>query len=166
MSAPSNDSAPDGQSESPADGPDRVASGRAGGVDFLAQQSFVSLTTFRRDGTAVATAVWIARAGDELVVITVDASGKVKRLRRDPRVELRPCDVRGDVVDGATRATGIGRLVTDPEGVAQVRRAIAAKYRLARLGDIVTTLTFGLARRKPRVGIRITLDDGSPPARE
>ncbi len=50
-------------------------------IDDVAGERFVSLTTFRRDGTPVATPVWIARDGDALVVTTPADSGKVKRLR-------------------------------------------------------------------------------------
>ena len=68
----------------------------------MGRQEFVSLTTFRRTGASVATPVWIAPDGDVLVVTTPVESGKVKRLRPDPRVELRPCSRRGAVADGAS----------------------------------------------------------------
>jgi hypothetical protein len=55
----------------------------------------------------VATPVWVARQGDELVVYTARSSGKVKRLRNNSRVLLAPCDMRGrvtgDVVEGTAR---------------------------------------------------------------
>ncbi|HSK58696.1 MAG TPA: pyridoxamine 5'-phosphate oxidase family protein [Actinomycetospora sp.] len=54
----------------------------------LGDESFVSLTTSRRTGDAVATPVWVARddaADGTLVVTTPASSGKVERLRRDPR---------------------------------------------------------------------------------
>jgi hypothetical protein len=76
-------------------------------VDRLARGRYLSLTTFRRNGTPVATPVWVARQGDELVVYTARSSGKVKRLRNDNRVLLAPCDMRGrvtgDVVGGTAR---------------------------------------------------------------
>jgi hypothetical protein len=56
----------------------------------LAGEQFVSVTTFRRDGTPVPTPVWIAQDGDALVVTTPAGTGKVKRLRHDPRVEPAP----------------------------------------------------------------------------
>ncbi|MDT7579905.1 MAG: uncharacterized protein QOK35_1169, partial [Pseudonocardiales bacterium] len=46
----------------------------------MADEQFVSLSTFRRSGAPVATPVWIARDGDALVVTTIADSGKVKRL--------------------------------------------------------------------------------------
>lgn len=126
------------------------------------RQQYVSLTTFRRSGVPVATPVWIARDGDELVVVSVDATGKTKRLRANPLVTLRPCDVRGRVADTAPTYAGTARVVRDAAGVAQVKRTIARKYPLARLGDLANRLTFGLAQRKPRAGIRITLTPVQP----
>ena len=52
----------------------------------LADARFGSLTTFRRSGERVSTPVWVGRDGGALVVLTLAASGKVRRLRRDPRV--------------------------------------------------------------------------------
>jgi PPOX class probable F420-dependent enzyme len=70
----------------------------------LAKSTYLSLTTFRRDGTPVATPVWVAQHGNDLVVVTQRSSGKAKRLRNDSRVLLAPCDMRGrvdgDVVEG------------------------------------------------------------------
>ncbi len=45
----------------------------------LARSMFVLLTTYRRDGEAVPTPVWIADDGERLLVTTGAASGKVKR---------------------------------------------------------------------------------------
>ena len=63
----------------------------------LAEQRFVLLTTYRRSGEAVSTPVWVAREGDALVVLTPARSGKAKRLRRDPRVQVQPCGRFGKV---------------------------------------------------------------------
>lgn len=62
-------------------------------ADLLAVSGarFVSLTTFRRSDVAVSTPAWIVRDGDALRVTTPGDSGKLKRLRNDARVELRPC---------------------------------------------------------------------------
>jgi PPOX class probable F420-dependent enzyme len=58
-------------------------------------QPTVSLTTFRRDGTPVETAVNLAVDGDHAYFRTWDSSGKAKRLRLDPRIRLAPCTFRG-----------------------------------------------------------------------
>ncbi len=63
----------------------------------LPTSRYVSLTTFRRTGDAVATPVWAAPDGADLVVWTRADSGKVKRLRHTSRVTVAPCDVRGNL---------------------------------------------------------------------
>lgn len=118
---------------------------------------YVSFTTFRKSGVRVATPVWIARDGHDLVVITVDQTGKTKRLNHNPAVELRPCDMRGNVVDDAPTYTGTATVERDQQSVANVKAIIARKYPLARVGDAANKLTFGLLQRSPRAGIRITL---------
>ena len=129
-----------------------------GALDELAAHRYVSLTTFRRSGEPVDTPVWIARDGDELVVVTVDPSGKLRRLAHSPRVELRPCDVRGRIPDGAPTYAGTAVVDRTPSGVAAVKRAIGRKYVLARLGDLVAGVTDRIRPRTPRAAIRITLD--------
>jgi len=96
----------------------------------LAGASFVSLTTFRRTGVGVSTPVWIARDGDDLIVTTPRQSGKVKRLRNDPRVTLVPCDRRGRVEEGASVVEGTARIVSDQDTVERLGRVFLGKYRL------------------------------------
>ncbi|MDO5710305.1 MAG: PPOX class F420-dependent oxidoreductase, partial [Micrococcales bacterium] len=88
----------------------------------------VSLTTYRKSGVGVATPVWIAPTAGGLVVTTAAGSGKVKRLRRDPRVELRPCSRRGQVADDAPTATGRAEILRDPHEIATAATALAKKY--------------------------------------
>ena len=91
------------------------------------KEKYVSLVTFRRDGTAVATAVWFATMGDEFGVITETNVGKVKRIRNNPAVTLQLCDLNGTVNTDAPVLAGTARLVTGAEALA-VRKAIAKKY--------------------------------------
>jgi uncharacterized protein len=71
------------------------------------------LVTFRRDGAAVATPVWAAQAGGRMYVRTVRGSGKVRRLRHDPRVLLAPCTARGTPL--AAPYEGRGRVLRAAE---------------------------------------------------
>ena len=96
----------------------------------LANEKYVSLVTYRKNGEPVATAVWIAGVGNELGVITEESAGKVKRIRNNPRVTLTPCDVKGTVLHGASTVEATARLVTGEEAV-RVDRAIRRKYHLA-----------------------------------
>lgn len=94
--------------------------------DF-AHSEYVSLTTYRKDGTPVATPVWAAADGDVLYVWTRSDSWKVKRLRNDPRVLVTVCDVRGRIAEGAPSAEGAARLL-DKDGTSAVRKVLARKY--------------------------------------
>ena len=100
----------------------------------MGHESFVSLTTFRASGEPVSTPVWIGHDGGEneddgdLLVLTPADSGKVKRLRSDPRVELRPCDRRGRVEDGAPMVPAVVEILDSPAGVEAVREVMRRKY--------------------------------------
>lgn len=140
--------------------PDDVGAPPGGARHPLADAKYVELTTFRRSGAPVASPVWVA--ADEadparLVVITVDDTGKVKRLRHTARVEMRPCDIRGRVAAGAPTYRGTAEVVHDADGVGAVRRAVVAKYGFpARFSDLSEAVLgkVGL-KRSPRAGIRI-----------
>ena len=101
-------------------------------AETLAKSQYLSLTTFRRNGTPVATPVWLARQRSDLVVVTVRSSGKAKRLRNDSRVLLAPCDMRGRV--GGDFVEGTARLQDDAEtavSIDLVRRRYGLLARLS-----------------------------------
>jgi PPOX class probable F420-dependent enzyme len=56
---------------------------------------YLSVTSYRRDGTGVATPVWFVVDGERLLIETDAASYKVKRIRRDPHVSVAICSARG-----------------------------------------------------------------------
>jgi len=111
----------------------------------LADARFVSLTTFRASGEPVSTPVWVGRDGASLVVLTPAGSGKVKRLRHDPRVELAPCGRFGKVDDG----------VEPVAGTAQVRDAAAdverARATIRRAYPIESRIVLGIERLVERL---------------
>lgn len=63
---------------------------------FQSRRSYLSLTTFRPDGSGVTTPVWCVVADDRLLMRTDSESHKVKRLHRNPSVVIAPCDFRGE----------------------------------------------------------------------
>jgi uncharacterized protein len=123
----------------------------------LGDEQFLSLTTFRRSGEPVATTVWVARDADALVVTTIDGSGKVKRLRNDPKVELRPSGRRGEVAADAPIGTGVAEILADGPGVQHgheiIRRKYGFQYRL--ITGVEWLMTRGKGRGR-RVILRIT----------
>ena len=122
-------------------------------VEQLGDARYLLVTTFRRDGTPVPTPVWVARQDDGLLIWTVRASGKVKRIRRDGSVTVAPCNVRG-VPKGEpvpAHATVLG-----PEGGATARKLIKKKYGL--MGKLYVWTSVRRRGADGTVGVRITLD--------
>ena len=96
----------------------------------LGDEKFLSLTTFRKSGECVSTPVWVGRDGDALIVTTPEASGKVKRLRNSPRVEVRPCSRFGRVNDGIEPVDAAAELLTAVGGLDRQTGIIREKYGL------------------------------------
>lgn len=78
----------------------------------------------------MSTAVWIARDDDALVVTTPEGSGKVKRLRNSPRVELSPCGRLGHVKEGVEPVAGVAQILADQGSRERVTEIISKKYGL------------------------------------
>jgi uncharacterized protein len=94
----------------------------------IADQKYISFTTFRRDGRAVSSPVWVARLSDGRVGFTTDATaGKVKRLRNNPAVTMRACNMKGKVADGAAEVSGTAEVVTGAQ-YDEVWGAVRRKY--------------------------------------
>lgn len=98
----------------------------------LADEKYVSFTTFRRNGDPVPVAVWIAALPDGSFGFTTGGdSWKVKRLRNDARVQVRASNVRGVVKTGAPVYVGTAvALNGDDPRYQQIEEAIARKYGL------------------------------------
>jgi PPOX class probable F420-dependent enzyme len=67
----------------------------AADLEALFPGRYLSVTSFKRDGTGVATPVWSVSDGKRLFAFTDLHSGKVRRIRRDPRVLVASCRVNG-----------------------------------------------------------------------
>jgi uncharacterized protein len=87
----------------------------------------VLLTTFKRDGTPVATPVSIAFDGDRAFFRTWNEAWKAKRLANDPRVEVGPSTLRGEATGPAIPARA--RLL-DGADARRAARALAGRHRL------------------------------------
>lgn len=132
----------------------------------ITDATYVSLVTFRDDGKRVPTPVWIVDLGEGCAgVITGADSGKVRRLRSDPRVTLTPCDQRGRTDDDATTVSGTA-VVDDGEILRRVRAAVADKYPVqSRVIEVLGRVGRLVGRsRDDRVGVAITLDSRPSPA--
>jgi uncharacterized protein len=88
---------------------------------------YLSITSFRRDGTGVATPVWFVQVDGRLLVHTDANSYKVKRIRRNPEVTVAPCTATGRLLADPVRARA--ELLPDAE-LSRVERLMARKYRI------------------------------------
>jgi PPOX class probable F420-dependent enzyme len=118
------------------------------------RSEYVSLTTYRKDGTPVATPVWAAADGEELFIWTRSDSWKVKRIRNNSRVTVTVCDVRGRIADGAPSVEGMARLL-DEAGTRAVRGLLARKYTWKFWLVDWPAMVVRLGRR-PHTGIAVT----------
>ncbi len=91
----------------------------------LAKEMYISLTTFRRDGRAVATALWFVLDGDQILIWTSPNSGKAKRIRNNPTVTVAPCTRTGKPTGPAFDATARFLLEAD---FPQAMRRLNTKY--------------------------------------
>ncbi|GAA1787842.1 PPOX class F420-dependent oxidoreductase [Luedemannella flava] len=117
----------------------------------MGAESYVSLTTFRRDGTPVATPLWVARDEEAIYVWTPVRTAKVKRLRHTSKVLVAPCTMRGEPTGEAVE--GVAELL-DTDASARVRRLIKRKYRLQ--GWLIVGSSELFKGRDSTIGIRIT----------
>jgi uncharacterized protein len=72
-------------------------------LDRFAEQRTVLLSSYKRDGKRVGTPVNIAIENDHAYVRSFDAAWKVKRMRRNPVVEVAPSTFGGKPQGPPTR---------------------------------------------------------------
>jgi uncharacterized protein len=114
---------------------------------------YLSITSFRRDGTGVATPVWFVQEDGRLLVETDASSYKVRRIRRNPSVMIAACTVTGRLRGEPVRAHA--ELLPDVE-ISRVEQLMARKYRIDLLvikpiRSVQAALHRGRPREKPAV---------------
>jgi uncharacterized protein len=102
---------------------------------------YLSITSFKRDGTGVATPVWFVSDGTRLFALTDLHSAKVRRIRHNPRVLVASCRADGKVRSEPVPARAeVLTLTPDLDRVQKILmeryklsyRAVMAFYRLGR----------------------------------
>jgi len=115
----------------------------------FANQKYISLETYRKNGQAVRTPVWFAESNGQLYVYTLADAGKAKRLRNNPRASIAPCDMRGRVT--GEWADAEARFVQGEEAT-RANALLDYKYWMKRFFNLTSKL-----RRTPRVVIALKL---------
>jgi hypothetical protein len=110
-------------------------------LSSLKDTKTVLLTTYKRDGTPVDTAVSIAFDGDRAFFRSYDKAWKTKRLRRNPHVAVAPATLKGTATGPAIEARAT---LLDGDEATIAARALARRHRV--LHAVVVPLMHRLSR--------------------
>ena len=90
---------------------------------------YLSVTSFKQNGTGVATPVWAVSDGRRLFAFTDLHSAKVRRIRRNPDVLVASCRV-----DGKLRGEPVpahAEVLTDTDDLERVLRLLTERYKIS-----------------------------------
>lgn len=65
------------------------------GLEQFSDRKYLNLESYRKNGEAVRTPLWYAQQAQTLYVYTGADTWKVKRVRKNPRIRIVPCSMRG-----------------------------------------------------------------------
>ena len=121
---------------------------------------FLSVTSFRRDGSGVATPLWFVSDGSRLFALTDLHSAKVRRIRQDPRVLIASCRADGKL--RSERLPAHAEVLTATSELERVQQLLIERYEISyRLVMVIYRLARRL-RRRPSVAdgaaLAITVD--------
>ncbi len=110
-------------------------------IGQFANAKYLNLETFRKTGVGVRTPIWFAADPAQpttFYVYTLPDSGKVKRIRNNPKVRIAPCNMRGDLrgawVDARAR-------ICSGDEVSKGQSLLNQKYGLMkRIGDFFSRM--------------------------
>ena len=85
-------------------------------MSFLSEiepQKYISIETYRKDGTPVQTPVWFVVKNEQLYIVTRDKTGKIKRIRNNQKVKIATCTIKGKITGQWIQ--GSAKILTDSE---------------------------------------------------
>ena len=88
---------------------------------------YLSLTTFKRDGTGMATPVWFVAEAGTILVVTGAESHKVRRIHHNPAVTVAECTASGRLRSSPVPARA---QILPRHQAPRARQLMARKYRL------------------------------------
>jgi uncharacterized protein len=100
----------------------------AADLEALFPGRYLSVTSFKRDGTGVATPVWFVSDRSRLLALTDLHSAKVRRIRRDPRVLVASCRADGKLRTEPVPARA--EVLTATPDLERVQKLLLERYRL------------------------------------
>ncbi len=98
---------------------------------------YINMETFKKNGTSVSTPVWFVLENDYVFVVTRSGTGKVRRVRNNPKVRIVPSGFRGE--PKGTWKDGLAKIV-DSEDSGRIIQLRNKKYGFqAKLASLFTS---------------------------
>jgi PPOX class probable F420-dependent enzyme len=88
---------------------------------------YVSFVSYKKDGSPVATPVWIVPFDGGYAFTTAPEAYKIRRIRNDARATLTICDMRGKTANDAKVYLG-SAVVLDADASKKVEALVNKKY--------------------------------------
>ena len=114
----------------------------AADLEALFPGRYLSVTSFKHDGTGVATPLWFVFDGERLLALTDLHSAKVRRMRHNPRVLVAPCRANGKLRGESLPARA--EVLTENADLDRVQKLLIERYKLSYR---IVMLIYRLGRR-------------------
>jgi PPOX class probable F420-dependent enzyme len=101
----------------------------AADLESLFSGRYLSVTSFKRDGTGIATPVWFVSDDRQLFAFTDLHSAKVRRVRRNPHVLVAPCRVDGKLRSEPVSARA--EVLTATPELERVQKLLLERYKVS-----------------------------------
>ena len=98
-------------------------------LETLFPGRYLSVTSFKRDGTGVATPVWFVYDGARLFALTDLHSAKVRRMRRNPHVLVASCRANGKLRGEPVPARA--EVLTATPDLERVQKLLSERYKIS-----------------------------------
>jgi len=108
---------------------ERPAQRPAADLEALFPGRYLSVTSFKHDGTGVATPLWFVFHDERLFALTDLHSGKVRRLRHNPRVLVAPCRASGKLRGEPLPARA--EVLTENADLERVQKLLIERYKFS-----------------------------------
>lgn len=115
----------------------------------FANQQFLTIETFRKNGQGVKTPVWFVQENGSLYVWTGASSGKIKRIRRNPDVKIAPTKADGTPLGEWVAAKACSD--ESPTAITHITNLMRRKYGIL----FVLFRWLGMLRRDKYTSLRI-----------
>jgi hypothetical protein len=112
---------------------------------------YINIETYRKSGEGIRTPVWFVESGGLLFFLTRADSGKVKRLRHNPEIQVAPCKMNGELTGDWLPAEA--NLVESADSINVIHSLFQQKYGAA----LRISVALSKLQKKKRVFYKIML---------